>query len=333
MRGQRRRLSSVRLAVVPGVLLLCVAVGVAVFVATPGSTSTQRTCVYSADNRTTLREFDQLIGTRITCAVVFDDAAPTWTAWDTPWFTNDPGTNVNWTSFAAGSHNRMIITVNLFPTPLSNTDWRAIGAAGGYTGYARTLAMNLIRAHMGDATIRLGHEANGTWFPDSIGTTPAQWNQWKEFWRKTVIAMRSVPGAHFDFNWCIAAGYRAIPFSDYYPGDDVVDTIGVDVYDSNVPAGVSDRWSYVYRMPGGVAAIARFAHQHHKPLTIPEWGLVPLGGHGVGNDPRFMNELVSFVRSDHVAFQAYFFSGGPAMVLKSSPQSLSIYRSAFGADG
>ncbi len=43
--------------------------------------------------------------------------------------------------------------------------------------------------------------------------------------------MRSVPGASFRFDWTINAGYRPIPFNDYYPGNDVVDIIGMDVYD------------------------------------------------------------------------------------------------------
>ena len=292
-----------------------------------------RTCAYGGDTRSGLRAFDALVGIHVDCALVFDDAAPNWKAWDDPWFTNNPIANENWSSFAADAHNRLIITVNLFPTPLaaSDPDWRAIGAAGGYTHYARILARTLVHDGMGDAVIRLAHEANGTWYPDNIGSTPAQWRQWREFWRRTVIAMRSVAGADFDFNWCIAAGYRAIPFADYYPGDDVVDSIGVDVYDVHIPSSAGDRWSYAYHMAGGVGAIAAFARRHHKPLTIPEWGLIPRAGGGGGDDPQFVRGLSRFVERDHVAFQSYFFGETSATAIEHAPNSVSAYRSAFAA--
>lgn len=264
--------------------------------------------------------------------MVFDDAAPDWSSWTTPWFTDNRIPDENWSSFAANKKNQLIITLNLFPTPLADTDWRAIGADGGYTAYARSLATNLVNDHMGHAIIRLAHEANGTWYPDNIGTTPAEWAQWTEFWRHTVFAMRSVPGAHFTFNWCIAAGAGTVPFADYYPGNDVVDSIGVDVYDSGIPAGTTNRWSYVYNMRGGVAAIARFAKRNHKPLTIPEWGLVPVANDGGGDDPAFVKGLAKFVRTDDIAFQSYFFADNSAAAIDVSPESLSIYRSAFGPD-
>ena len=43
--------------------------------------------------------------------------------------------------------------------------------------------------------------------------------------------MKSVPGANFTFDWCVNAGYRAINLNAYYPGDDVVDVVGVVAHD------------------------------------------------------------------------------------------------------
>jgi len=93
-----------------------------------------------------------------------------------------------------------------------------MGARGAFTVYAKQLARELVSAGLGKSIIRLGHEANGTWYADNVGTTQAQWAQWKAFWRKTALAMNSVSGADFAFDWCISAGYRPIPFSDYYQG-------------------------------------------------------------------------------------------------------------------
>ena len=284
-----------------------------------------RTCVYSGDTLAGLRTFDALVGSRITCAVVFDTAAPNWSAWDRPWFTYNPIPDENWSHFAATPGHRLVITVSMFPSSLNGADWRSAGAAGDYARYARALARNLVADGMGHAVIRLGHEANGTWFADNIGNTPAQWAQWREFWRKTVFAMRSVKNAHFSFDWCIAAGYRAIPLRDYYPGDDVVDSIGVDVYDNGVPTG-ENRWTYQYDRPGGVRAVVRFARAHHKPVAIPEWGLQATSAGGGGDDPTFVSGIAGLAARTSVSFQSYFFAEGSLPLLSKGSGSLAAYR-------
>ena len=42
--------------------------------------------------------------------------------------------------------------------------------------------------------------------------------------------MRSVPGQTFLFEWCPNHGRHAMDPTEAYPGDDVVDVIGMDVY-------------------------------------------------------------------------------------------------------
>jgi hypothetical protein len=284
-----------------------------------------RTCVYTGNSLLELYDFDQLVHAQIPCVVVFADATSTWAEWEQPWFLTTLDPEEDWGYFASQSGHSLIITINLIPAPLATGDWRAVGAAGGYSVYARTLAANLVANGLGNATIRLGHEANGTWYPDNVGTTPTQWGQWKRFWRATALAMRSVPGSHFQFNWCIAAGYRAIPFSAYYPGDDVVNSIGVDVYDQAVPPG-QNRWGYQLGRPGGVAAIARFARAHHKPLSVPEWGLVPSGSsNGGGDDPAFVQGLVALAHRTSLSFQSYFFADASRTELLSAKNSLQVY--------
>ena len=76
---------------------------------------------------------------------------------------------------------------------------------------------------------------NGTWYHDSLGNDPAQYGDWSAYWARIVKVMRSVSGAHFLFDWNVNAGYRNIPLASYYPGDSVVDVIGIDIYDSGMP--------------------------------------------------------------------------------------------------
>jgi hypothetical protein len=327
-RSGRRR---VRRPVAISVLALVLGIGLLIGFAQRGvqqpAAAAAAACIYAGATHSELSHVEQQIGHHVDCVLEYDMGAPTWSQWADPWFITNRSANSNWSQFVR-SGNQMILTISLFPTQLDGTDWRPAGASGAYATYARELARNLVRAGMGHVVIRLGHEANGITYADNVGTTQTQETEWKEFWRRTAVAMRSVAGAHFNFNWCIDNGPRPIPFTDYYPGNDVVDSIGDDVYDSGLPKNVSfdDRWQYVYDEPGGVRAIAAFARAHHRPLTIPEWGLAPLSDDGGGTDPAFTRGFLAFLRNDHVKLEAYFFSGSFGSTLLGDPTSLALYR-------
>jgi hypothetical protein len=149
--------------------------------------------------------------------------------------------------------------------------------------------------------------------------------------------MRSVPGAEFRFDWTINAAYRAIPFEDYYPGDDVVDIIGADVYDfwpgpAIAPTSPAQRWKAQHEQPGGLAELIRFGRAHRKPLSIPEWGLSAVGHKGgAGDNPYFVDRIAEVVRNNPTAYQSYFESTTDVgMLLTDAPRSLAAYRRHFG---
>jgi hypothetical protein len=332
-----RSTRSRRLSPLGSARLCALAVAAAALLSACGSQAPQlvhtRTCVYSANLVDKLPAFDRLVSARVTCALVFDTEQPTWATWEDPWFITSHIKAENWTSFARRPGDLLIITVPLIPDQAVSQNWRLLGAQGAYDAYDRTLARNLIANGLGRSIIRLAHEANGTWAPDNVGDTPAQWAEWRQFWVNTVLAMDSVPGAHFSFNWCIAGGYRALPFKDYYPGDAVVDSIGVDVYDMGEPKGIPPgprRWTYQYDRPGGIAAIAAFAKAHHKPLSIPEWGLEPTSAGGAGDDAAFVRGLAKLLRTTDVAFESYFDAEGSAAELTAGSASLEAYRAMIG---
>jgi hypothetical protein len=282
-----------------------------------------------------LNQFASLVGRPIDCALVFNDASPDWAGWENPWFIRGLGADVDWRQWATtrGAGRQLVITQNMFPSSLNNQDWRTAGAEGRFAGHARALARNLVAAGLGGSVIRLGHEANGTWYPDSIGSTRRDYALWRRFWRQTVLAMRSVPGAHFLFDWCVNSAWRPVPLADYYPGDDVVDIVGADAFDAGVPAGRA-HWSTIWRRPGGLAAILRFAQAHRKPLSIPEWGIGPPGDQlAAGDDPSYVSGIARLVRNHDVAYQAYFYAHQWATELQQAPRSLSAYRRGFGGAG
>ncbi len=292
-------------------------------------------CAYTAHSISGLVALGDLVGRRFACALVYNDSAPDWSSWENPWFLRTGIADNRWGAWATapGTGRQLVITQNLFPASLDDGDWRTAGAAGQYEDHARALAANLVAAGLGNSIIRLAHEANGTWYPDSIGDTPRAAALWVQFWRHTVIAMRSVPGAHFRFDWCVSAAVRPIPLSEFYPGDDVVDIVGIDAYDAGVPAGV-DRWSTIFNRTDGIGEVLAFAKAHGKPLSIPEWGVGSdpsrLTG---GDDPEYVNGIAAVVRDNDVAYQSYFYKYDWATQLASGPLSLAAYRAHFGSGG
>ncbi len=292
-------------------------------------------CVYSANNVATLTRFGAMVGHQFDCAMVFSNANPTWKDWELPWIMNDPRPAYNWQAWAtaSGTHRQLIITITPFPDSEAGSNWLRAGASGAFDAHARALAENLVRAGLGNSVIRLAHEANDAAYDYSLDDSPADQALWARMWRHEALAMKSVPGAHFLMDWCINARYRAIPLANWYPGNDAVDIVGVDSYDSGVTAGLN-RWSTIFGATDGIGTVLAFAKAHGKPVSLPEWGLSPAGTtRGGGDDPAYMNGIAAIVRDNSVAYQSYFFNGDTAAVLKASPQSLAAYRRHFGGGG
>jgi hypothetical protein len=314
-----------------GIVALVTAGGFALRGADSGPSDDKTACVY-AHKVSTLNSFGRLVQRKMTCSLVFNDAAPDWRGWENPWFLHHVDPNLNWARWLRAADGRkLIVTQNLFPSSVNRSGWRDAGARGAYTGHARRLAQNLVRAGLGDVVIRLAHEGNGTWYPDNVGRSAHDFARWRAFWRRTAQAMAAVPGARFQFDWTVNAGYRRIPLQLIYPGDDVVDIVGVDAYDSEVPRRTANRWATIYSRPGGVGDVRAFARAHGKPLSIPEWGVGLRGGgsRAGGDDPAYVAGIAGVVHRSRVAYQSYFFGHEWARQLLHGPRSLAAYRGQF----
>ena len=302
-------------------------------------TNTKQSCAYSSHSVKKLTDFDRLVGRNTQCVIVFNNVSKNWRSWENPWFLGLKDPDHNWANWATtpNTDRQLVITQNMIPSGLNKTNWRQAGARGAFVQHAKRLAQNLVAAGLGDSVIRLGHEANGVWTNDNIGKTSRDFDMWRKYWRKIVLAMRSVPGAAFKFDWCVNAGVRPIPLKYFYPGSDVVDIVGIDAYD----AGIKDvgpgrkRWKVIYNRPLGIREVLRFARAHHKPLSFPEWGLAAPAKATLtaGDDPAYVNGIARVVRHRRVAYQAYFYAHEYAPGLAKSSKSLRAYRMRFGQAG
>jgi hypothetical protein len=282
------------------------------------------------------RDFVAMLGRPIRYALEFTDerspAAFTSGAWGA--FIQPDA----WAALQAG-RPRIVLSVALAfgafnPSREAGAAKLASIAAGGADDAYRYVADTLVAAGYRDAVIRIGWEFDGDWMAWSADNDPTAY---KAAFRRVHDIFHAASTA-FVFDWCGAAGYArpasagatwhgAADWSNYYPGDDVVDTIGLDVYDEgnagyNAAMGTwtnpQNAWASL--VPSLQVQLA-FALAHGKQVSFPEWGL--WGGpaqsaqvHGGGDDPTFVQGMFDWMSSlpaqgpGSLAFQAYF-NGDP----------------------
>lgn len=165
------------------------------------------------------------------------------------------------------------------------------GAAGRFDGHFRTLAAHLVRQRLADTVVVLGWEMNGTTYTHRCAPDP---RAWKAYWRHIVRAMRSVPGQRFRFDFAPSRGRDAIGWTACYPGDDVVDVVGMDAYDQPKGASFDDQ----VHEPYGLQAQVDFAARHHKRVSYPEWGLFQNG-----DDPEYVRRMLDWTGRHRALYQ------------------------------
>ncbi|WP_446042331.1 glycoside hydrolase family 26 protein [Streptomyces sp. SID1121] len=157
------------------------------------------------------------------------------------------------------------------------------GAQGSYDDHFRALAERLVGLGVPDTVIVLGWEMNGTTYTHRCGPDP---ESWKKYWKNIVTTMRAVPGQKFRFDWAPNRGRDAVPWTECYPGDDVVDIIGMDSYDQ--PPGRT--FDEQVNEPYGLRQHIDFAAEHKKVVSYPEWGL-----YRNGDNPDYMRRMLEWI--------------------------------------
>ncbi|WP_165986217.1 glycoside hydrolase family 26 protein [Streptomyces sp. YIM 98790] len=157
------------------------------------------------------------------------------------------------------------------------------GATGRFDRHFRVLAERLVALGLRDTVIVLGWEMNGTTYTHRCAPDPAAW---KAYWRRIVGTMRAVPGQQFRFDFAPSRGLDAIAWTECYPGDDVVDIIGMDTYDQPPGRTFDEHVSQPY----GLQDHVDFARAHGKPISFPEWGLFRNG-----DNPEYVRRMLEWI--------------------------------------
>ena len=230
---------------------------------------------------------------------------------------------------------RLVLGVPILPDGTGGT--LASGAAGAYNSYFVTLAQNLVSQGLSNAILRLGWEFNGNWYNWSVAN-PTDAANFAAFWRNIVTSMRSVSGQDFSFLWNPnGSGPTTYTPDEAYPGSAYVDYIGTDIYDNCwcTPQTPQNAWSAQLSQPWGLNWLASFAAQEGKPIAFPEWSDdFRSDGHGLGDDPYFINQFASWIASNNVAFTDIFAFDGPDqqndITDGSFPNALAAFKADFG---
>lgn len=198
----------------------------------------------------------------------------------------------------------------VYSLPMLPDDGSAVLADGAYGKFDmlfRRYAAKLVQFGFGDAVIRIGWEFNGEWYPWAASKDP---QSYIEYWRRIVTTMRSVPGANFKFDWCMAGGWTQFLPEKAYPGDAYVDYIGMDFYNVSIDRKAvtpEQRWESRLNTRRGLKWHRDFAAQHGKPMSYPEWGtgLKP-DGSGGGDDAYFIEQMAQWIAANDVAYHSYW---------------------------
>jgi hypothetical protein len=176
------------------------------------------------------------------------------------------------------------------------------------------------------AIIRLGWEMN---LADSAWFAKNQEADYIKAFRRVVGIFRRYSN-DFRYDWCPGWGPQQLAADLVYPGDDVVDYIGLDVYDFKSEGSPQQRWDANYlKAPFGLQWQRDFAAQHGKRMSYPEWGFG-----NTGDNPFFIQQMHDWFSNNeaNIAYAAYFNVDGlwPTQIDTGRfPESRKLFRALF----
>ena len=163
--------------------------------------------------------------------------------------------------------------VTLEPYTSSGVASMAEIAAGKYDAYFRKEA-DAVRGLGITVMIRFAHEMNllsSDWGPNKAGDSA---NEYVEAWRHIVTVFRQEGASNVKWVWAPNVDYGGRPFSQFFPGDEYVDYVGLDGYNWGTSGGESFA-SFAKIFASSYATITALSG---KPLIVTETAASEAGG-------------------------------------------------------
>lgn len=126
--------------------------------------------------------------------------------------------------------------------------------------------------------LRFNWEMNGTWYPWSESRNTNAPGQFVTAWRHVHDIFKQTGATNVTWVWCPNTEYPAgLPLERLYPGDDYVDWVCADVYNSGTHPSKPDSWkSFDQVFNPTYAHLIKIAPS--KPMMIAELGSTEVGG-------------------------------------------------------
>ena len=146
-------------------------------------------------------------------------------------------------------------------------------AAGAYDAQLKELAALFVSHTKVPVLLRIGNEVNGSWQGHHPGT-------FKDAFRRVVMALRTA-GVKNVATCCCFEPHGADPFkadgtSDWWPGNDVADWVGLDLFQSNTFAGLVTPGSTLTTAEKRAESVLDFARNNDRPVFLAETALAEL---------------------------------------------------------
>lgn len=211
----------------------------------------------------------------------------------------------------------------------------ATAAAGGYNAQWEHLGHVISQRYPG-STVRIGWEFNLSGWSHHANEGNVQ--QWKQAFRHASAALKQGgPSLLVTWNPNKGRGDSLPDAALAWPGDDVVDIVGLDAYDW-WPAYSPSTWPQHRDGDQGWAFWVDFARSHGTKFSVPEWGVAPGNDHGGGDNPYYVHTVMDYLASEHakdgIVHSALYFDETAPYIANSIadgqvPQAGAAYREAM----
>ena len=224
---------------------------------------------------------------------------PSRESWDNlhgTWFMND-------VRIPTGFKGTLNIGMPLYPQDGNLDD----AAKGNYNSEWEKFG-KMVAANYPTAYIRVGWEMNlNDWY---YKATPENAEQWIAAYRHAVTSLKKGSAEfRFVFNPNIGPGQTGTEnATDFYPGDEYVDLIGVDAYDWWPGYTTDENINFHRTREYGWDWWLEFAKSRDKKFCVPEWGIATANKNSGGDNPKYIDFVYSWLKENRewVAMECYF---------------------------
>ena len=212
----------------------------------------------------------------------------------------------NWTDWSSslrwliglwsGINRTIFWTIPLIPQGTSLEE----ANRGRYNSYYIAAARDLASGYPNASKIyiRTGWEFNGNWQPWAARGKEAAY---RGAYRQFVASFRSV-SSRFVFEWTPNVGDLGMNPESAYPGDDVVNIIGMDFYYNHQWDSADGAKAFAWKRDEkyGLAWHQAFAKLHRKPTAYAEWGI------SRNSDAAYVQAASDWFKKYNIVYASYW---------------------------